>query len=306
MPLSAIIIIHMDLTDRARKYEADKIVLLGLFAAGLLIAYLITASRYTGPREAGAKVVAEIRRKGISAYFQGRPHRSFFLVKDGANRAIGFTADVFTPSASPDEPDVRSTALLYIRERRYRKTQLALFRGHDRLSTFSWKTELLKPAGRVTKGILLTEEGVLKITHPGQSTRQGYIPSPDSIPDLMLDLVFTQMLEAGYKKVIVETIDSDGRTVEAILSRTKTEGPGPFARQHEYELQVVRLDSPRISQHIYLDGNMQIAAILLEQDRKYLLERTTLEDVITHVPEAAEYIGKMLTISEPNEPRYQL
>jgi hypothetical protein len=295
----------MELTDRTRKYEADKIVLLGLFAAGLLIAYLITASRYTGPRKAGAKVIAQIKRKGISAYFQGRPHRSFFLIRNEDNRPVGFTADLFTPSAPPDKRDVQSTGLLYFRGRRGR-TQLALFQGDDQLSTFSWKTELLNPAGRVTKGILLTEEGVLKITQRGQGTRRGYIPSPDSIPDLMLDLVFTQMLEAGYKKIIVETIDSDGRTIEAVLSQAKTEGPGPFAHRHEHELRVVRLDSPTVSQHIYLDGNMQIAAILLEQDRIYLLERTTMEDVITHVPEAAEYIGKMLTTSEPNEPVYHL
>jgi hypothetical protein len=50
---------------------------------------------------------------------------------------------------------------------------------------------------------------------------------------------------------------------------------------------------------------MQIAAILLEQDRIYLL-RATMEDVIKQIPEAAEYIGKMLTTSEPNEPLYQL
>jgi hypothetical protein len=304
-PLSAIIIAHMDLTDRARKYEADKIVLLGLFAAGLIVAYLITASRYTGPRKAGAKVVAEIKRKGITGCFQDRRHRSFFLIKDEANRTIGFTADVFTPSAPPDKPDTQSTALLYMRGP-YRKTQLALFQSDDQLSTFSWKTELVSPAGRVAREILLAEDGVLTITQSGQSTRQGYIPGPDSIPDLLLDLVFTQMLEAGYKRVVVDTIDSDGRTIEVVLSQIEAKGPGPLSRRPEYELNVIRLDGSRDSQQVYLDASKQISAILLEQDRTYLLERTTLEDVLTQVPEAAEYIGKMLTISGPNEPQYQL
>ena len=291
----------MDQADRARKYEADKIVLLGLFAAGLVIAYLITASRYTAPRKAGAKVVSEIKRKGISGCFQGRRHRSFFLIKDEADRTIGFTADVFAPSAPPDKPDIQSTALLYLRGR-YRKTQLTLFRSDDQFSTFSWKTELVSPAGRVAKGILLAEDGVLTITQSGQSTRQGYIPGPDSVPDLLLDLVFTQMLEAGYKKVVIDTIDSDGRTIEVVLSRIKAKGPG----RPEYELNVIRLDGSRDSQQVYLDASRQISAILLKQDPTYLLERTSLEDVLTEVPEAAEYIEKMLEISEPNEPRYQL
>ncbi|MHC4345542.1 MAG: hypothetical protein ACYSUP_12755 [Planctomycetota bacterium] len=304
-PLSAIIIVHMNLTDRARKYEADKIVLLGMFAAGLIIAHLVTAYRYTGPRKAGAKVVAEVKSKGISSFFDNQRHRSFFLIKDVKDRTIGFTTDAFAPSAPPDKPDIQSTALLYIGGR-YRKRQLTLFQSDGQFSTFSWKTELFSPAGRVTKEILLAEDGVLTITQSGQSTRQGYTPSPDSVPDLLLDLVFVQMLESGYKKIILETINSDGQTIETVVSETRTEGPGPFSFEPRYELNVTFLGGRGLSQHVYLDHDKRIAGTILKQDRIYLFERTTMEKVLRQIPEAKDYLAEMQKIPEPNLPQYQL
>jgi len=287
--------------DRARKYEADKIVLLGLFAVGLLIAQILTVSRYTGPQKQGTKVIAEIKRKGISSFFPERQGRSFFVIRDAADRTAGFTADVVGPAAPPYKLGIQSAALLYARPR-YRKEQLMSFKSDERFSTFSWKSEVVISGRRSRKELLLGDDGVLTIGESGQSRKRGYTPAEHSIPDALLDLVFSQMLDSGYKKIIVDAIDSDGQTTEVAIRQTRTVGPGALSGLPEYELNVIFLDRRRSSQQVHLDADKRISGISLQQDPKYEFERTTLEEVLRRVPEAARYIAPMLTASEPNQP----
>lgn len=287
--------------ERTWKYEADKIVLLALFAAGLVIARFMTVSRYTGPRKQGTKVIAEVKSKGISSFFPERRRRSFFVIRDAADRTTGFTADVVGPAAPPYRLGIQSAALLYI-PRIGKKEQLMSFQSDERFSTFSWKSEVAISGRRSRKELLLGDEGVLTIGESGQGKRRGYEPAEHSIPDVLLDLVFSQMLDSGYKKIIVDAIDSDGQTTEVAIWQTKTAGPGPLSGEPEYELNVIFLDRRRPSQQVHLDAGKRISGISLQQDPKYEFERTTLEEVLTKIPEAARYIAPMLTASEPNQP----
>ena len=71
--------VYMDKTYGTKKYEADKIVFLCLFISALLIARLITSSRYTRPLKAGSKVVAEIKSRGINSFLSNQNRQDFFL-----------------------------------------------------------------------------------------------------------------------------------------------------------------------------------------------------------------------------------
>jgi hypothetical protein len=291
----------MDL-DRARKYEADKIVLLGLFVAGLLAAYFMTASRYTGPRKAGRKVVAEIKKKGVSGFFDNWDHQSFFLIKGAVGRTIGFTTDVFKNAPPPDVVSIQSAALLYGRGR-YQRKQLAIFQSEDRFNQFYWKSQTFRPGATSTTEIRLDEDGMLTINRPDRNPKQAYKPPPDSIPHPLFDLVFSQMIESGYEKIIVDSIDSEGQIIEAVLSRTETAESSLDDTDIQYRLSLMFLDGRGSSQQVALDAQKQVSGILLkEQDNVYLFERTSAENVLRQIPDAADYIGLKNAISQPNQP----
>jgi hypothetical protein len=288
-------------SDRARKYEADKITLLGLFVVGLLAAYFLTAHRYSGPRRAGREVINQIKKTGISGFFDKWDHQSFFLMKDAVDRTIGFTTDVFKSAPPPEVVRIQSAAVLYGR-RGYQRKQLVIFQSDDRFNQFSWKSQTLSPRVTSTTEIRVEDNGILTITSPERNLKQTYKAPPDSIPYPLFDLVFGQMIESGYKKIIVDSVDSDGQIIEAVLSRTTTADPELDDADVQYVLSVMFLDGRGFSQQVYLDAKKQVLSILLQQDRVYLFERTSAEDLLRQIPDAADYIGLKPTISQPNQP----
>lgn len=288
-------------SDLARRYEADKITLLALFVVGLVAAHFITGSRYSGPRRAGRKVVSQIKNTGVSAFFDQWDHQSFFLMKDAVDRTVGFTTDVFKSTAPPDVVSVQSAAVLYGR-RGYQRKHLAAFQSDDRFHRFSWKSRTVGPSAVKTTEIRLEDDGMLTIARPETKFRQTYKAPPDSVPHPLFDLVYSQMIESGYKKIIVDSIDSDGRTTEAVLSRAEPDAAALDDADIQYVLSVMFLDGRGYSQKVYLDAKKQVSKILLEQDRIYLFERTTAADLLRQIPDAADYIGLRPTLSEPNQP----
>ena len=63
------------------------------------------------------------------------------------------------------------------------------------------------------------------------------------------------------------------------------------------------LDGRGSSQQVALDAQKQVSGILLkEQDNVYLFQRTSAENVLRQIPDAADYIGLKNAISQPNQP----
>lgn len=304
-PASAIIITaYMDNTHGEKKYEADKIALLGLFVVGLLIAHFISSSRYTGPLKAGAEVVAEIKRRGISSFLDNLGRRSFFLIKNARGRSIGFTMDVFTDSLPEADLNIQSAGFLYIRGR-YSRQQVMSFQSDNSFDEFSWRSETAGPRARSGTHVLLGEDGVLTATKLARNgEKQSYKPDPASIPDFLLDLVFTQMLETGHAKIIVVTINAGGAMVEVVVSRIKNKESAPGRAEAVYELKVDFLDNRRISQRLYLDSHGRISKMLLEHDGIYLFERTSVENILKQFPEQADLISQKYKMLEQNLPQY--
>lgn len=291
-PLAIIIAVYMNRTYEIKKYEADKIALLGLFIVGLLIAHFITSSRYTGPLNAGREVVAEIKRKGISSFLDDRGWQSFFLIKDARDRAIGFTMDVFTDPAPDTKLNIQSAGLLYIRGR-YGQEHLFSFQSDNSFDEFSWKSETAGPKGRSGTEILLGEDGVLTVTGLSRNKKvQSYKPGSASIPNFLLDLVFSQMLDSARERIIVDTIDAGGKMVEVLICKIKSGDSGPSPTGPAYELNVEFLDERGVSEKVYFNSRGRISKILLRQNGLYLFERTDAENILRQFPERADYILK--------------
>lgn len=292
----------MDETYPAKKYEADKIALLGLFVVGLVIAGFMTFSRYTGPLKAGSEVIAEIKRKGISTFLDSQGRQTFFLIRNARGRIIGFTMDVFTDSTSDPKFDIQSASLLYIRGK-YGQEQVTFFKSDNSFDEFSWRSETAGPAGRGGTDILLGEDGLLTVTKSGRSkTLPGYKPGPASIPNFLVDLVFAQMLESGRSKIIVDIIEPAGTTTAALVSRIQAQDSAAAEERAACVLKLELLNNRGFSEEVYFDGQGKISKILLQQNGICLLERTTAETVLGQFPERADFILQNNETLEKSQP----
>ncbi|MHC4623151.1 MAG: hypothetical protein ACYS4W_04545 [Planctomycetota bacterium] len=277
----------MEGSSETRKYEAYKIALLGLFVLGLLIAQFITSSRYTGPRKAGKEVVGEVKHKGIASFLDERGWRSFFLVRNARGRIIGFSIDAFVEAASGTRLRIQSTGLLHLRSG-YRREQVMSFKSDDNFNEFSWKSESAGRGGRSGTEIVREEDGLLTVTRSNHSrVETSYEAEAEAVPEYLLELVLSQMLESNHSRIIIDTISPEGRMVEVAVSIVRDVGMAQT--ETGYYLKVDFPDKPRYSQKVYFDDRGRISKILVEQEGAYLFERADAEDMLRFFPDWADY-----------------
>jgi hypothetical protein len=294
MPAGIIINKRMDLTSTARKYEADKIALLGFFALGLLMAYLLTFSRHTRPLQAGREIVTQIKNRGISSFLDDLDSPAFFLVKNAKLNTIGFTMDVYVDYAPEPEFDIQSEGILFIRGR-FAHQQAASFKSNDRFDVFKWRTEISGAGVSTGSELELEEDGVLSVSHLGRNSKTlRYKPEPGVIPDFLLDLVFAQMRESPRKKVIVQTINADGKMVEVAVTGFEVRDSAQVG-EVKYTLSVDFENDPLSTQQVDLDGRGRILRI---KRKNLYFERVTKENILTMFPEWAAYILQRSRIPE--------
>jgi len=240
----------------------------------------------------GAEIIAEIKRAGPDSLLM-RDKKEFFLIKDPARHTLGFAMELLTNSAEPaltKEPngfDIQAASYYYIRGG-LPSERLALFQGEAGLGRFIWKSEITSAAGRMGNKTSLDENGIMTVYKlAGRSRQQKYRPGPASIPEPFLELVLTEMLEGGYEEIIVDIIEHNGTIAPVLISAL----PGETAESsdaHAFQLQL--LDGRGFSQRLYLNEQMRVSRALLQQEKTYLLERTTAEEVLRLFPERADYI----------------
>ncbi|MHC4482133.1 MAG: hypothetical protein ACYSW4_01150 [Planctomycetota bacterium] len=250
---------------------------------------------------AGREIIAEIKHKGISAFLDKLGWQSFFLIKDVTGRTVGFTMDVAVNTASDAGLNIQSAGLLYI-PGGYGQERVMFLQSDDSFDEFSWKSETAAPGQRSSTEILLGEDSVLTVTRLNQSKeKQTYRLSSASIPDFLLDLVFSQMLESDRSKIIVDTINADGRLVEVVISRVKNRDSTLSQIESAYTLRVHFLGDRGFSEDVYLDSEGRISEI--RRDGAYRFERTSAEGVLRLFPERSDYILKKNKLPEPNQPQ---
>jgi len=274
--------------------------------------------------EAGSKIVAEIKSKGLDsflgstfskgAHLDDQGQESFFLIKDARERTIGFTMEVlgshFTerpqngdaPIAPVPEAqlDILAGSFYYIRGR-YDRKQATFFRSRNNLNEFVWKSETSSPAGRSGAEIVLGKDGIMTVKKfDRRAEEKNYPISSAAIPDILGELAFSQMLDSDQKEIFVDIIEADGKITPALISRIET--PSHFASQNRsngvaatreeatYAFRVELLDGRGFSEQVYLDDQKRISRRLLQQESTYTLERTSAENILREFPEQGSYI----------------
>jgi len=273
----------------------------------------------------------------------------FFLVKDVRKGTIGFAMDLlglrfvkgqdFPESwqdVSPGSPqngiplsdltpdaqlNIQTVSFHYIRGR-YEREQTTFFQSRNNLDEFIWKSETSDTGGRVGTEIVLDRTGGMTVKRFGPRAKENdYRICSAAIPDVLSELIFSQMLDSHHKKIFVDIIEAEGTVLPTLVSRVEAEDfvaaerDGVLQTFYEagdeqeftYVFRLDFLDGRGFSQQLYLDDQRRISKILLRQERIYLLERTSLKDIVGQFPERADYIlgalqkNKMLEQSQPWE-----
>ena len=251
--------------------------------------------------EAGSEIVTEIKNTGIDRFLYNKSRQTFFLIKDAAGRAIGFTMDVLIDSGRDAQLNIQAASFFYIRGR-YGREQTAFFQSRNNLNEFTWKSEASGMTGVSGAELNLDEAGVMTVRKfSPRPEEKDYQLSSAAIPEVFLEFVFGQMLDSDHEKIIVDIIDADGRITPALVSKIETEDTAA-AEEDGYILKVEFLDGRGFSERVYLDSQYQISKSISQQDGTYTLERSSIKDIAIQFPERADYIlqkNKMLEQSQP-------
>jgi len=253
----------------------------------------------------GSAVIARIKRKGLTSLIDSRftkkPKNNgpldgsggkiFFLITDSTKRPVGFTADVFTRSGAEAQLNVQAAIYNYIQGRRVRE-QAAFFQSDDRFEQFTWKSSSVGPVSSSGTELIVDETGIMTVRQPGLQLREkNYRLNPAAIPVVLLELAFSQLLEGGSEKVIVDIIGSDGTITPTLISRIRAEKTYDAEEQAVYNiLQLEFLDGSGFSEQVYLDDQGWVLKKLVRRGSVFVLERTSLENIVRQFPERSEYI----------------
>lgn len=262
--------------------------------------------------EKGMEVVEEIKRKGLNSFlgprFSGTHGReTFFLIKEAGGSLIGFTMEVLSSRFSP-KPEETTEAQLnilagtfyYIRQRRYDHRQAALFQSDNNFNEFLWKIETYGPSSKSGVEMLLGKDGILAVKKFERRLQKGHFQiGSAAVPDILSDLVFIQMFESGRTEIFVDIIGADGRIIPTRISRTgkpdpaenrrRSDGPA-FIEEAACAFQVDFLDGRGFSEEMYLDYDGQVSGRILQQEKEYILEPTSEENILQQFPEHGRYI----------------
>lgn len=267
--------------------------------------------------EAGSKIVAEIKGKGLDSFLGPRfakgpssaknsqsgghldneDRESFFLIKDAKGRTIGFTMEVL---GSPEPGRFGAGSFYYIRGR-HDQEQVTFFQSDNSFNEFVWKSETIGPGGRSGVEIVLDKNGIMTVKEFDlQAKEKDYQIGPAAIPDVLGKYIFSQMLDSNQKEIFVDIIEADGKITPALVSRI--EAGSPFASQNRssgadvaqeeaaYVFRIEFLDGRGFSEQVYLDNQKRISRMLLQQESTYTLERTGAENILREFPEQGSYI----------------
>ena len=252
--------------------------------------------------KAGAEIVTEIKSRGLAAFLENQNSRAFFLVKDAAKRAIGFTMDVLVDSGIDSSPigvhktatdakhNIQSAGLYYMRGQNSFE-QATSFQCSNNLDEFIYRSELNARTGRSgTETIQKTTGELMVRKFQEQPDEKTYRLNPVAIPDIFLDQLLLQMLESNKKEIIIDIIEANGRIIPTFIATVEAAEDMPPDDAAAYVFKLELMDGQGFTELLYLNDRKQIYKRFARQDDIYILERADAETIVREFPEHAEQV----------------
>ncbi|MBL7153419.1 MAG: hypothetical protein ISS79_06855 [Phycisphaerae bacterium] len=255
--------------------------------------------------EAGGKIIAEMKDKGLGAFLDNQNQQGLFLISDLKGRVIGFATDIVVDTGRASELNIEAMGLYYTRGL-FVHEQMSSFRSNNRFESFTWKIESVAPPGalgaaqRSGTGIVLEDTGILTITKSGLSLGDSssgdeppeerfYRAGATAIPEILLEQLLAQMIESGTKEMLVDMIRSDGLIVPTHISQIESEDTA-VAKNDAYLIKLMPLNRRGFFQLAYLDERKHLSSSLVRRQNDLIFERAEPADVARLFPERSEFI----------------
>jgi len=255
--------------------------------------------------EAGSKIVAKIKSKGITSFLDNQNQQVFFLIKTVRMRTehtIGFTMDVLVDTSRSVEPNIQAAGLFYTRAP-YSQEQVTSFRSDNSFDEFVWKSETHSAAGRSGTEIIVDKNDVVTIKKfDVQPEENSYQLSPAAIPNIFLQQVLSQMVDSNKKEIVVDIIRPDGTITPTFVSRAESKDTAAD-QVAAYALEIGLSSDGGFLEQVYLNGQKQISRKVLQLEAVSMFERATLKDILIEFPERADFILQSNKLPEPNIPQ---
>lgn len=232
--------------------------------------------------EAGAEIVSELKARGLDSTVTDQGGQNFYWIKDSAGQPIGFTADGPIDSDTDTEWSIETAGLMYVRGPDARE-EATVFQCGRNLDEFVYKTRTSSRTGRTITELVMDETGIMTASSSsGRPDEQRYYLGRATMPDVLLDRVLRQMLEAGRKEILVDLIEADGTITPTLVRQTEA------GRDAAYVFELEFLDGRAFSEQVFLDEQGQIDGALLQQQDTYRIERTTSQSLAREFPEYSQ------------------
>jgi len=250
--------------------------------------------------KSGSEIIQTIKNKGINSFIENQNRQNCFLIRDSDRQTIGFMIDVLLNSKPDAKFNIHAAGHFYVKdlqEQRDLQEQATRFQCENNLNEFIWESELKSPAGRNHTEIILDESGLMTVRDSGTQIELRHSLSPVAIPDIFIEALLSRIIESHTKQIIIDIIDADGKitpTLVSVIEENNDDEDSP------YVIKLDLLDGKGFSQLIFLNNHRQIIRVIVQQNKRYILETATRADIVREFPERADFLTQKSNLFEDN------
>ncbi len=247
--------------------------------------------------QAGRRVIEQIKGKGLIELIPNQGLQLFFVVKNAAGQNIGFAMEHVDRTLTGDADNIEGTGFLYMRARRTRE-EASIFQCDDKLSQLSWQSQT--KVGNMKSGVELnlSKTGLLTVIGlPGGNTQRQHLLNPAAVPYSVIEAIFNQIITENIQKIMVDIIYHDGQVKPVVISFAEPDRSSDAA----YIVKLQQLDQDQVGEEFHLDNQMNVIKRIIRQNGIYVLQSSTLEDVIRIFPERADDVLQRSRMLDDNE-----
>jgi hypothetical protein len=201
--------------------------------------------------------------------------------------------------------NIQAANSLYLRGARGRE-EVIVFQCRDDMSEFVYKSETASRFGRNGIEGVFDRAGVLTVKEYGtlifgkgfeDATAEPfeerfYRPGAASIPDILAELIYDELLGSEYQRILIDIVRADGTIVPVVISWAEGGTCGEKETAYAYKLRVDFLDRRDSYSQVYLDENKIMLKETIQRGVTYVLERSSPADIRKLFPEKSGEILK--------------
>jgi hypothetical protein len=253
----------------------------------------------------GAEILNRMKAKGLGRFLTERNKQNYFVIKDNKGEAGGYVISIFA-DAGPQAPmNIQAASSFYLRGARGRE-EVIVFQCKEDMSEFVYKSETASKFGRSGIEGVFDRAGVLAVKEYGTFIlgrsfkgtaaepyeERFYRPGAASIPDVLAELVYDELLASEYERILIDVVRADGTIVPVVISRVKGGNSDEKKTGYAYQLRLDFLDRPGSYSQVYLDENKTMFKETMHYGATYVLERSSPAELETLIPEKSGEILK--------------